>query len=100
MLSCSTKWNEANEIFAEHPLWRQAEPLDRLVAFDLFIKAEDRKEQSEKKKQRLRQERKRREAFTDFVKDLLSQRKITNQTQWYQFVQEFKNEERYRDLVG
>lgn len=36
----------------------------------------------------------------EFVKGLLSQRKITNQTQWYQFVKEYKTEARYRDLVG
>lgn len=77
-MTSNTRWNDVAEMFHDVPLWKQADQLDRLIAFEEFIKQIDKKEQSLRKSERLRKERKRREQFTEFVKGLLKERKITN----------------------
>lgn len=40
-LNVETKWNEVNLMFKDHPLWTSVEELERLIAFEEFIRSID-----------------------------------------------------------
>lgn len=84
----------------DHPVWSQVQDLEKLAAFEDFMKDLDRATYKQQKAARLRQERKRRETFKDMVGNLLQERKITHMTKWADFVQQYKKDAQYFDLVG
>jgi len=40
----STRWAEVNSLLKDHSLWKKAEPFDRLIAYEEFIREQDRQE--------------------------------------------------------
>ena len=71
-------------------------------AFEEYIKKLDKDEFILHKKERQRIERKRREEFSNLVKELMESRQITAQNpwKWSLFVKTYKDDKRYLDLVG
>jgi len=76
-LDSSTRWQDVNEIFQKHPSWETADQIDRLVAFEEFIREIDRKEFNSRRKERMRKQRKRREEFSALMRDLIQKRRVT-----------------------
>lgn len=62
-----TSWKEVNQLLKDEPVWAEVQDLERLTAFEEVIKTLDRTNYHLQKATRLRQERKRREAFREMV---------------------------------
>lgn len=54
VLDATSRWADINEIFKDNQSWEGADLLDRLIAFEEFIKEIDRKEFNQRKKERQR----------------------------------------------
>lgn len=87
-------------MFKDDPLWSKVDELERLQAFEDFIRKLDKDHYVQQKANRQRVERKRRDAFREFVRNLIKAREVTWQTRWADFVRKYKNEPCYYDLVG
>ena len=48
-VSLDTKWREANDFLQSDPLWKNAQPLERLIAFEEVMKDQDKSEFHQKK---------------------------------------------------
>lgn len=44
VVTSSTKWKDVNEIFKHNPIWTNTEDLDRLLAFEEFIRNLEKKD--------------------------------------------------------
>ena len=88
-------------MFASNEIWQKSDPLDRLTAFEGFVKNLDKEEYLLKKDQRQRSERKHREAFRDLIKEILAPpRKFNHRSPWCEVAAAIKSDPRYLDLVG
>ena len=66
-IGLDTRWREVNDLLHSDPLWKNAQPLERLTAFEEYIKEKDKADFLRKKANRQRAERKRREVFKEFI---------------------------------
>jgi len=80
----------------EEPKWKQAGELERIIAFEEYIKKLDKDDFLARKKERQRIERKRREEYTSLVQELLQSRQFTAQNpwKWSLFVSKYKEDKR------
>lgn len=85
-LRLETTWKEVNLMMKDDPVWNEVQDLEKLTAFEEVMRTLDRTSYHGQKAVRLRQERKRREAFSEMVRELLERRKVTHQTKWSEFV--------------
>lgn len=63
-------------MFQDEPDWQRSDELDRITAFSEFMRNLDGRAEEVKLRERQRIERKRREQFTQMVKELLASREI------------------------
>eukprot|EP00347_Sterkiella_histriomuscorum_P007645 403348123 len=96
----SAKWKELITNLADDQLFKSADTLEQITAFEEYIKAIERQEFQTKKFEKRRQERKNRENFVKLLEEKLQSRELTHRSKWKNFVKEFKDDQRYTNLVG
>lgn len=69
-------------------------------AFEEYVKNIEKNEYQQKKMEKRRIERKNREAFTNLINQLLTNREITHETKWSEFVKAHLDDPIYLNLVG
>ena len=106
-IGLDTRWRQVNDVLHQDPLWKNALPLERLTAFEEFIKEKDKADFLLRKAKRQRVERKRRESFRDMIEQMLKDRKISGATEskkgsskWAEFVKDYQSDPRYSEFVG
>ena len=87
-------------MFIDDSVWNQVPEYERLVAFEELARKIDKDSYLKTKAERLRRERKRRDAFKEFVTQKLKAREVTYQTRWADFAKKIKDEAVYYELVG
>ncbi|KAG8725406.1 hypothetical protein FRC12_024192, partial [Ceratobasidium sp. 428] len=104
-----TKWRTAQQRVLECDEWRDDEelrslgPLDMLLAFEDYSRAQERiyQEESQKKViEKARRERKAREAFRELLSELVKAGHIRAKTKWKTVYPQFSEDERYLNLLG
>ncbi|KAG9077640.1 hypothetical protein FRC06_008795 [Ceratobasidium sp. 370] len=104
-----TKWRTAQQRVLECDEWRNNEelrtlgPLDMLLAFEDYSRAQERiyQEESQKKiMEKARKERKAREAFRELLAELVKAGHIRAKTKWKNVYPQFAEDERYLNLLG
>ncbi|KAG8746212.1 hypothetical protein FRC10_005728, partial [Ceratobasidium sp. 414] len=104
-----TKWRTAQQRVLECDAWRDDEelhslgPLDMLLAFEDYSRAQERIHQEESQKkvmEKARKERKAREAFRELLAELVKAGHIRAKTKWKNVYPVFSEDERYVNLLG
>lgn len=89
-----TRWSEMVEIMEakKHsvPVYAEAEPIDKLTAFEEYVKDLEREDFQAKKQERRRRERKNREKFAALMEALFKARLANQRTKWRDLVNGIK----------
>ncbi|EUC55685.1 Pre-mRNA-processing protein PRP40 [Rhizoctonia solani AG-3 Rhs1AP] len=104
-----TKWRTAQQRVLECDEWKESEelrnlgPLDMLLAFEDYSRAQERVYQEETQKktmEKARKDRKAREAFRELLDELVKAGRIRAKTKWKTVYPTFSEDERYINLLG
>lgn len=104
-----TKWRTAQQRVLECDEWRDDPelrtlgPLDMLLAFEDYSRAQERIYQEETQKkamEKARKERKAREAFRELLDELVKNGQLRAKTKWKTVYPLFAEDERYLNLLG
>ncbi|CAE6369167.1 unnamed protein product [Rhizoctonia solani] len=104
-----TKWRTAQQRVLECDEWKENEelrnlgPLDMLLAFEDYSRAQERMHQEETQKkaiEKARKERKAREAFRELLDELVKAGHIRAKTKWKNVYPTFAEDDRYLNLLG
>ncbi|KAJ1306567.1 hypothetical protein OPQ81_007568 [Rhizoctonia solani] len=104
-----TKWRTAQQRVLDSDEWKQSEelrnlgPLDMLLAFEDYSRAQERMYQEETQKkamEKARKERKAREAFRELLDELVKAGHIRAKTKWKTVYPLFAEDHRYLNLLG
>ncbi|QRV73843.1 pre-mRNA-processing protein prp40 [Ceratobasidium sp. AG-Ba] len=104
-----TKWRTAQQRVLDCDEWRSNEelrtlgPLDMLLAFEDYSRAQERIYQEESQKramEKTRKDRKAREAFRELLNELVKDGHIRAKTKWKSVYTRFAEDERYLNLLG
>ncbi|CAE6462005.1 unnamed protein product [Rhizoctonia solani] len=104
-----TKWRTAQQRVLECDEWKENEelrnlgPLDMLLAFEDYSRAQERMHQEETQKkamEKARKERKAREAFRELLDELVKAGNLRAKTKWKSVYPTFAEDDRYLNLLG
>ncbi|CAE6542388.1 unnamed protein product [Rhizoctonia solani] len=104
-----TKWRTAQQRVLECDEWKENEelrnlgPLDMLLAFEDYSRAQERMYQEETQKktmEKARKDRKAREAFRELLDELVKAGRIRAKTKWKAVYPLFSEDDRYLNLLG
>jgi len=93
-------WRKAYEAVKDDPRTAQCKPLDQLDVFEALMRQlveEDDKAVEAERRAKAREERKRREAFVDLLRERRDDGVIQPRMRWKSFVARVQNDERYLD---
>lgn len=105
----TTRWRDAHRTVIESSEWRQDAHLssmdlsDMVIVFDEYIRSIEREESERRKgdeKQRVRDERKRREAFRQLMAQGREEGWIHSKTAWPEVYARLKDDERLTSMLG
>ncbi|KIJ20730.1 hypothetical protein PAXINDRAFT_57698, partial [Paxillus involutus ATCC 200175] len=104
-----TRWRKAHEMVLESEEWKNDEELRKLPTLDILLAFEDYSRVKEREfeeqmrraqVEKIRTERKAREAFRALLKELVDAGKVKARTKWRQVYPTFASDERYLNLLG
>ncbi|KAG8220839.1 hypothetical protein J3R82DRAFT_2333, partial [Butyriboletus roseoflavus] len=104
-----TRWRKAHEMVIESEEWKSDEELRRLPTLDILLAFEDYSRVKEREfeeqmrrtqVEKIRSERKAREAFKALLQELINAGKIKARSKWRQVYPTFASDERYLNLLG
>jgi len=101
-LPSSTLWHEleSQDQLQKNETFKHSENLEKLTAFEDYMRELERLEQQKEKLKTKRQERKNREQFKDLLVQKQRERKINARSKWSEFLPSIKHEPTLRQMLG
>jgi len=99
-ISLDTTWEQFCKIFAEHPIFKEADDLEKITAFTDYMRNLEKQDFEEKKRIRRYHERINREVFREMLDEKFKQGLFNIKTKWNKFVSMIKDDPKYTNLLG
>lgn len=99
-IQIETTFEQVDEALKANAIWKEAQALDRVVAFEDHIKAMALSHEQKQTRQNLRRERLVREAFREYLRKQQAAREITHEMPYCEFVKKNRRHAAYVDMVA
>lgn len=99
-LGLDTSWEQCCQMFATNPIFKIADNLERITAFNDYMKGAEDAYYAEKRRIKRYHERKNRELYREMLNEKFRQGQFTIKTKWNKFVNQIKDDPRYLNMVG
>lgn len=99
-ISVTSRWKEVQELLKDDDVFKWLTKLEALTSWEEWVLAQEKDQVNNLKQGKFRQERKKRDAFRDHLRDEYEKDKISLDSTWRDFVSGVQEELAYTDLIG